>query len=53
MLPKTKLGRAMLKKLKVYGDSRHPTLHRLVKEHKMAKSFYATGKRKTVSLKFG
>ncbi len=24
MLPKTKLGRAMLKKLKVYGDSRHP-----------------------------
>jgi len=24
MLPKTKLGRAMLKKLKVYADSTHP-----------------------------
>ena len=24
MLPKTKLGRAMAKKLKVYGDENHP-----------------------------
>jgi large subunit ribosomal protein L13 len=34
MLPKTKLGRAMAKKLKVYRDSKHP--HEAQKPERLA-----------------